>query len=426
MEMLFEKYSEDYLLQDKDIYHFINEIVSQLNISGKTLVIPPDYSRLSSGAGRITEILYNLIPEKVKTVIPALGTHSAMNDREIVQMFGNIPPDLFSVHNWKGNLEAAGTIPESFIREKTGINGINIPVRLNRELFSNRLQWIFSIGQVVPHEVTGMSNHNKNILIGMGGSEIINASHYISSLYGMERIMGKSRNPVREILDYAEKNFLKDLPIFYILTVSGKDSKGNYGIKGIFAGDSKECYIKASEASFNENITILGSRIDKIVVSLPENIKSLWIGNKAIYRSRMAVKTGGELIIIGKGICEAGEDKTLDAMIRKYGYRGTEKTIEAVKNNRDLRENLSAAAHLIHGSSEGRFTITWKDTKLSKGEIESLGFNYIEKGSFFDRIDIDKLKPGYNSHENRDFYYIPNPGQGLWSTAEKFTEQEPY
>ena len=245
----------------------------------------------------------------------------------------------------------------------------------------------------------------------MGGAEIINASHYISALYGMEKIMGRAENPVREILDFAESEFLQDMPLFYILTVSGKDKEGNYGIKGIFAGDSRDCYKKASEASFNENITILGSRIDKILISLPDNIKSLWIGNKAIYRSRMAVKDGGELFISGRGISGAGEDRTLDALIRKYGYRGTEKTVEAVKNNRDLKDNLSAAAHLIHGSSEGRFRISWKDTKLSEEEIRSVGFNYIEKGSMFDRIDFDRLTPGYNNIGNDDFYYIPNPGQ---------------
>ena len=422
--MLFENYSEETLLTEENILEFIKKLISSLQITGKILMLPPDISRLSSGAGKITEFIYNQIPENIKMIIPALGTHNVMAADELSSMFGNIPPGLFRDHNWKGNLEAAGTIPGSFIRKKTGIKGINIPVRLNRDLFKKDLQWIFSIGQVVPHEVTGMSNYNKNILIGMGGTEIINASHYISAIYGMEKIMGRAENPVREILDFAEREFLSEMPVFYILTVSGKDSSGRYGIKGIFAGDSRECYKKAADASFNENITILGSRIDKILISLPDNIKSLWIGNKAIYRSRMAVQDGGELFISGRGIVKAGEDRTLDALIRKYGYRGTEKTVEAVKNNRDLKDNLSAAAHLIHGSSEGRFRINWKDTRLSAGEIESVGFSYIEKGSMFDRIDFDKLNPGYNNIGNDDFYYIPNPGQGLWSSAENFTNQE--
>ena len=424
MDMLFENYSEDTVLSEDEIDKFIKGIISYLNITGKALIVPPDISRLSSKTGRIAESIYSQIPDNIKMIIPALGTHNPMTAEEINRMFGKIPADLFRNHNWKGNLETAGTIPASFIREKTGIKGINVAVKVNRELFKKNLQWIISIGQVVPHEVTGMSNHNKNILVGMGGADIINASHYISALYGMEKIMGRAANPIREILDFAEKEFLSDIPLFYILTVSGTDKKGKYGIKGIFAGDSSECYKKASEASFNENITILGSRIDKILISLPDNIKSLWIGNKAIYRSRMALKDNGELFISGKGIKGAGEDNTLDALIRKYGYRGTSKTIEAVKHNRDLKENLSAAAHLIHGSSEGRFRITWKDTKLSPDEIRSLGFNYIEKGSMFDKIDFSKLKPGYNNMGNNDFYYIPDPGQGLWSAAENFIKPE--
>ena len=422
--MLFEKYSEISLLTEDDIRSFVYEIISSAGIFGDTIILPPDYSRLSSGTGIIAEAVYKCIPDRTKMVIPALGTHTAMTEKEITEMFGTIPLDLFRNHNWKGNLEAAGTIPESFIRGKTGVRGMNIPVRLNRELFTKGTDRIISIGQVVPHEVTGMSNYNKNILVGMGGTEIINASHYVSAVYGMEKIMGKAENPVREILDYAEENFLSRLPIFYILTVSGKDSSGSYGIKGIFAGDSRECYEKAAAASFNENITVLGSRIEKIIISLPENIRSLWIGNKAIYRSRMAVKTGGELIIIGKGISTAGEDRTLDALIRKYGYRGTEKIKNAVRENRDLKENLAAAAHLIHGSSEDRFKITWKDTKIPKEEIESMGFSSIEKGSFYDNIDADKLTPGYNSIGNEDFYYIPNPGQGLWSAADNIADSD--
>jgi nickel-dependent lactate racemase len=422
IDMLFEKYSHQSLLDTEEIADFTEYIINQLNTVKKTLIIPPDFSRFSSGAGIITESIYNMIPDKIKKIIPALGTHFPMGGNEISQMFGRVPVKMFADHNWKGNLEAAGIIPESFIQEKTGIKGINIPVRINKDLFKKDVGRIISIGQVVPHEITGMSNHNKNILIGMGGSEIINFSHYIGAICGMEKIMGKKDNPVRDILDYAENNFMSALPVFYILTVCGWDDSGRYGVKGIFAGDTKECYDKASSASFNENITILGNKIDKIVISLPENIKSLWIGNKAIYRSRMAVSNGGELIITGKGISEMGEDRTLDSIIRKYGYRGTEKTIEAVKNNRDLKENLSAAAHLIHGSSEGRFKITWRDTLLTNEEIESVGFSNIEKGSFYDRLDTGKLKPGYNSVGNEDFYYIANPGQGLWSTSERFAD----
>ncbi len=420
--MIYEFYSKDRLLTDEDISEFIENIFLNLGSCKNTIIVPPDISRLSSGGGMITGKIYRMEKINIKMIIPALGTHTPMTGQEITSMFGNIPQDLFIKHSWKGNLKTAGTIPESFIYDKTGVKGISIPVKINHELMKKGVGRIVSIGQVVPHEVTGMSNHNKNILIGTGGDDIINYSHYLSAIYGMERIMGKGDNPVRDILNYAESNFLSDLPVLYIMTVTGKDSSGEYGIKGIFAGDDRECYKRASAAAFNENITILGKGMQKIVIFLPENIKSLWIGNKAIYRSRMAVENGGELIIIGRGIKSFGEDKTLDKLIRKYGYRGMENTVKAVQENKDLRDNLSAAAHLIHGSSENRFRVSWKDTSLSKEEIESAGHSCIEKGSFYDRIDPENLKPGYNSADGEDFYYIPNPGQGLWSTSDRFTE----
>ncbi len=85
---------------------------------------------------------------------------------------------------------------------------------------------ILSLGQVVPHEVIGMANYNKNILIGTGGPASINRSHYLAAVYGMERIRGRADNPVRRVLNYAADRFLRHLPIVYVLTVVGRNNEG--------------------------------------------------------------------------------------------------------------------------------------------------------------------------------------------------------
>ena len=54
-----------------------------------------------------------------------------------------------------------------------------------------------------------------------------------------------------------------------------------------------------------------------------------------------------------------GEDPACDFLIRKYGYCGREKVIELCRTEEDLKANLSAAAHLIHGSPDGRFSVTY-------------------------------------------------------------------
>ncbi len=413
--MTFEIYNGSRLLDFREISGFINELAEKTLKKEKILLLPPDISRYSSGAGIIAQRLYESdAGNNIKKIIPATGTHNPMTPAEKRAMFGSIPESLFDQHNWKSGLTYAGTVPESFVMEKAALS-YSIPVWINNEIFSRSYSVIVSAGQVVPHEIAGMANHNKNIIIGTGGSDIINLSHYIGAVYGMERIMGQAETPVREIFDYAENHFLKDIKVLYILTVCGSDSEGRHGIKGIFAGYGKDCFKKACAASEKENITRIGRKPSKVIVTLDSKIKSLWIGNKAIYRSRLAIADGGELIIIAPEVKAFGEDKTLDIMIRKYGYVGKDIITEAVRKNSDLRENLSAAAHLIHGSSEGRFKITWAPGGIQEADIRSVGYDYAQPAEMTEKYDPASLVKGFNTIKGEEIYYISDPGQGLWT-----------
>lgn len=132
---------------------------------------------------------------------------------------------------------------------------------------------------------------------------------------------------------------------------------------------------------------------------------------------------GGELLILAPGVKEFGEDAQIDAQIRKYGYFGTERTLAAVKANADLQANLGAAAHLIHGSSEGRFGITYAPGHLTREEIEGAGFKYADVKAMMARYNPDTLKDGVNvMPDGEEIFYISNPAIGLWSVRERFTE----
>jgi nickel-dependent lactate racemase len=291
---------------------------------------------------------------------------------------------------------------------------------VNRLISQGGFDLILSIGQVVPHEVIGMANYNKNILVGTGGREGINRSHYLGAVYGMERIMGRADNPVRRVLNYASDRFLKHLPIVYVLTVVGRAADGGLAVRGLFIGDDAECFELAAALSLKVNFEILDEPIHKAVVYLdPDEFHSTWLGNKAVYRTRMALADGAELIVLAPGVREFGEDKAIDGLIRKYGYRGTPATLEAVKTNADLAGDLSAAAHLIHGSSEGRFRITWCPGKLSKEEVEGVGFAYGDLDKMLSRYDPEKLSHGYNTVDGEDVFFISNPGLGLWAHRSK-------
>jgi nickel-dependent lactate racemase len=413
----------DLLPQLQDLFA---ESLPKLGARNRVLIVPPDRSRLHSRAGDLTRYAWEYFGEKLRAVLPALGTHAPMRPEQITRMFGAMPQELFRVHNWRTDVETLGEVPAEFIYEQSeGKLNYVWPAQVNRLITQGGFDLILSIGQVVPHEVIGMANYNKNILIGTGGRDSINRSHYLGAVYGMERIMGRAENPVRNVLNYAADRFLPNLPIVYVLTVIGRAENG-LAVRGLFIGDDAECFHRAAELSLKVNFEILDAPIRKAVVFLdPHEFHSTWIGNKAIYRTRMALADDADLIILAPGVKEFGEDPTIDTLIRKYGYHGTPATLEAVNANADLASDLSAAAHLIHGSSEGRFKITWCPGQLSKKEIESVGFEFGDLKTMLTRYNPETLRHGYNNVDGEEIFFIPNPGLGLWAYREKLLERNP-
>ena len=426
MSLFLDIGSEQSDLSSVDLKNGLFHALLALGKRDRVLAIPPDMTRFHSGAGQLASNAYEFYGERLRTVLPALGTHAPMTPGQITKMFGNIPIELFRAHNWRKDVVTLGEVPSEYVHEQSeGKLNYTWPVQINRLLVEGRFDLILSIGQVVPHEVIGMANYNKNILVGTGGPDSINRSHFLGAVYGMERIMGRADNPVRRVLNYASSHFIQHLPVVYVLTVVGRNEDGRLAIRGLFIGDDDECFLKASELSLKVNFFMLDSEIRKAVVYLdPEELRSTWLGNKAIYRTRMALRDGAELIVLAPGVKEFGEDATIDRLIRKHGYFGTPATLAAVENDPELAANLGAAAHLIHGSSEARFTITYCPGGLSRKEISSAGFGYEDFESMAKKYDPRKLKYGYNQVEGEEIFFVPNPGLGLWAYRERFDVQD--
>jgi nickel-dependent lactate racemase len=412
-------------ITDSELRSGLDEAFEKLGRRGRVLAIPPDFTRFHSMAGRITEMAWEHYRSALVDVLPALGTHFAMTDKEIKAMFGATPGGLFRVHKWRDDLETLGRIAPAFINEASeGKLSYDWPAQVNRLLVTGGHDLILSIGQVVPHEVMGMAGYNKNIFIGTGGREAINKSHYLGAVYGMERMMGRADTPVRRVLNYAAEHFTAHLPIVYVLTVVGQEPDGSLALKGLFIGDDHECFRRAAELSLQVNFTMVEEPLPKVVVYLdPAEFKSTWLGNKAIYRTRMAIADGGELIVLGPGIRQFGEDPVIDGLVRKFGYVGTPRVLQLVEENADLRESLGVAAHLIHGSSEGRFTITWCPGHLTRAEVETAGFRYGDLDAMLRRYDPAALHEGWNDLPGGErAYFISNPALGLWSSRDRFTD----
>src|SRR5664279_310700 len=418
----FKSGSENTVLTSKDLEAGIISALEKLGIRKKVLVVPPDCTRFHSRAGELTSFIYKYYKDSLKDILPALGTHSPMTDLQLNDMFRGVPKSLFRVHDWRKDVVTVGTVPPEFISQVSdGALNYSWPAQVNNLVFNGGHDLILSVGQVVPHEVIGMANYNKNILIGTGGPESINKSHFLGAVYGMERIMGKADNPVRKLLNYAADRFLSHLPVIYVHTVIGRDDTGKLVARGLFIGDDPEVFSLASELSLKVNFNVLDNPLKKVVVYLdPSEYKSTWLGNKSIYRTRMAMADKGELIILAPGLKEFGEDKEIDRLIRKYGYMGTPETLRLLNENEELTRNLSAAAHLIHGSSEGRFRITYCPGMLTKREIESVNFQYNDLEDMMKKYNPTNLKDGFNKvNENEEFFYISNPAVGLWASKER-------
>jgi nickel-dependent lactate racemase len=423
----YETGSTETSLSALDLKEGLFEALDKLGEKKKVLAVPPDFTRFPSRAGELTEYAWWYYGEKLTDILPALGTHTPMTDEQITHMFGATPRSLFREHDWRNDVVTLGTVPAEFVNKVSeGAVNYSWPAQVNKLLIEGGFDLILSIGQVVPHEVVGMANYDKNIFVGTGGAEGINKSHFIGAAYGMEKMMGRADTPLRRVFSYASEHFAKQLPVIYVLTVVGLNRKGKLQTYGLFVGDDYEVFKKASDLSLKVNFEMVEKPLKKVVVWLdPEEFKSTWLGNKSIYRTRMALADHGELIVLAPALKEFGEDKEIDRLIRKYGYFGTPHTLKMVEENDDLKSNLAAAAHLIHGSSEGRFNITYCPGKnkynLTRREIESVGFNYADFDEMTARYNPEKLKDGFNvMPDGEEIFYISSPAIGLWAYKDRF------
>ncbi len=389
----------------------------------RVLLLPPDITRAHSGVGRMTEILYNLLCDEAEVhVIPTLGQHVPHTPEENVRMFGTIPEEQIHAHDWRGDCVRVGTISADYVKETTGgAADWDIPIDINRTVIEGNWDIIINVGHVVPHEVLGFANHNKNYIIGLGGKDTICTAHMAAACYGIENNLGTLITPLRACFNKAEDEFLADLPDLYVQVVMARNSNDELVHTGVHVGDDLDTYLEAAKQSREQNITVFDEPLEKVVcVMQGDEFFSTWVANKAVYRTRMALADGGELIIIAPGLKRFGEQPEVDELIRKFGYSGTPAVMEAYRTEPMLQDLAHGTAHLIHGSSEGRFKITYAPAELSKEEIEGVNFSYADLDETLAKYPPDKLKEGFNDLPSGErVFFIPTPSAGLWATREK-------
>ena len=393
----------------------------------RVLLLPPDITRAHSGAGMITEELYKIFSKSAEVyVIPTLGQHLPHTPEQNKWMFGSIPEERILKHDWRNGSTLIGEVPAEFVKEVSkGKADWSIPVALNTPLVKEKWDLVINVGHVVPHEVLGFANHNKNYFIGLGGKPTICASHMMAACCGIENNLGNLITPLRKCYNKAEEDFLGFLPDCFIEVTMAYDSEGRLGHTGVYVGDDVDVYLDAAKVSREQNITIVPPLKKVVAVMQGDEFYSTWVANKAIYRTRMAMADGGELLIIAPGLKRFGEQADVDELIRKFGYSGTENVMKLWKQEPILQDLTHGTAHLIHGSSEGRFKITYAPGHISKEDMESVCFGYADLEETLKRYNPETMKNGFNvMPDGEEVYFISTPSAGLWSTKEKLENRE--
>ena len=387
----------------------------------RVLLLPPDITRMHSGAGRLTEMLYQRFASEAEVhVIPTLGQHVPHTPEENRRMFGSIPEERIHAHDWRYGCVQVGEISAQEVSASCqGVADWAMPIVLNRSLMEDPWDLVINVGHVVPHEVLGFANHNKNYFIGLGGKDLICASHLMAACCGIENNLGNLVTPVRHCFNLAEERFLGQLPDLYVQVVMARNPQGELVHTGVYVGDDLETYLAAARQSREQNITVFEEPVKKIVcVMQGDEFVSTWVANKAVYRTRMALADGGELLILAPGLKRFGEQPDVDAIIRKYGYAGTPAVMSEYSRQADLQELAHATAHLLHGSSEGRFRVTYAPGFLSRAEMEQVRFGYADLNEMVARYRPDELREGWQrTTDGEEYFFIPTPSAGLWSTS---------
>ena len=401
----------------------IERVLENLGPMRRLLLVPPDFTRFSSGAGDLAALVQRKLAGRTEVfVLPAIGTHAAVSAAQIERMFPGMPADHFLTHDYRHQVRGLGSVPGSFVSHVSS-GRLDFPIRceLASPLVDGGFDRILSIGQVVPHEVAGIGGHAKNLFIGLGGKDAIDRTHFLSAVSGLESTLGRAHTPVRDVLSYMRAELAPALPVTYLMSVRGRGERGPTTL-GLFAGNDESSFYAAAALARQSNVELLTEPLRKVVVYLdPEQYRSTWLGNKAVYRTRLAIADCGELIVLAPGVDRFGEDPEIDRLIRRHGYFGTAHTLDRVKSDPELAASLASAAHLIHGSSEGRFRIRYAAPRLGTAALSRVGYESLDLDEALALYDPRRLRDGANRTEHgEDVFYVSNPGLGLWSTAARF------
>ena len=298
------------------------------------LLLPPDITRAHSAAGWLTEVLYNLLCDEAEVhVIPTLGQHVPHTPEENRRMFGAIPEERIHAHDWRGGCVPLGEIPADYVRQTTrGEADWPIPIHLNRSL---------DRGAVGPDHQRRARRAARGARVRQSQQELfhrpwrqgddLRVAHRRRLLRHREQPGHAGHARPRLLQQGRRANSSAVCPTFTSRSSWPAATRVSWCTPASTWATTWRPIWRPRRQSREQNITVLDEPIQKIVcVMQGDEFFSTWVANKAIYRTRMALADGGELLVIAPGLKRFGEQPEVDALIRKYGYCGTPKVMEAL------------------------------------------------------------------------------------------------
>jgi carbohydrate kinase (thermoresistant glucokinase family) len=422
----------DAALEDGDLDAIADALAGSVVDVGATrvLLVPPDQTRAPSRAGELAWRLERRLQKLgcEVAILPALGTHRAMDDDDAQRLFGGHRDARgLLVHDWRHGVAELGRLrADEVVALSGGLLDSEVVVEVAAALVGD---WdlVVSLGQVAPHEVAGLAGYTKNLVIGLGGPSFIGASHLLGALVGVETVMGEPANPVRDLVDTAfDRMVAPRLNVLFVLTVVEDGPHGDV-LRAVVTGQGgtgrsgAAAFREAAAVSRRRNITDVDEPWGRASCWLAaREYRSTWLGNKAVYRTRRALATGAELIVLAPGVERFGEDPEIDRLIRRHGYVGRDAVLAAAAEDAELRASPGTMAHLIHGSSEGRFSITYctdpDDGGLTPEELRGVGYGWRPLADELVQLGVDGTTPTGPAVDARGqrFAHVAQPSLGLW------------
>ena len=407
---------EDKYLGESEIRELMTQALAQAELAGKrVLIITPDSTR-TAPLPLMFRLFYEILGQEVAALdyLIALGTHMSMNEAAINKLFGLTPAERsgkyakVNIFNHRWDLPETfvnlGQITETEIEEITGgLMRQSVTVRLNKLVFD--YDQIIICGPTFPHEVVGFSGGNKYFFPGIGGSEVINFSHWLGAVITSYEVIGAKYTPVRRVIDRAA-SFIDKPKLCFSMVVKGTE------LAGLYIGTPEEAYAAAADLSAKLHIVWLDRPYQKVFSVMPTLYDDLWTAAKGMYKVEPAIADGGEVIVYAPHIDEISY--THGHIIDQVGYHVRDYFLKQWDKFKDYPGGVLAHSTHLRGIGEydaetgvesPRIEVTLA-SGIPEERCRQVNLGYLDPASL-------KLEE-WQGREDEGILFIPKAGEMLY------------